>query len=417
MKKNIFLLLFMGFIAGEGLTWESEVAEAVNGSVTVYAGAEGFVARSGLAGGGSGSIVDNEGRIITNCHVMGWGKTRSAYIRMDGGDILPAKLLFNNCKIDIAIIQILPNEEEPEKEYPFVPMANSDEVVRAQRVFAVGNPGDQSYQSFSSENTIFKDFLLKNTVTSGIVRDRILSPQLVQRMLGGVAIGGTQGVWDYGLELSETFDVDATINGGNSGGPLFNALGEQVGVNFAGSSFFEGQNMAIVINDAKKTYQDTVDFGRVVYSWLGIYVFLDRQQIEWSSVMSIQQNSPLSGVVGGPRGREAYSSMTLREDEVRSIVETPFEVLDIFPDSPASKAGFRRGDLIHAFGWDRDGDGEIAKDEVVAPEHAFEARAWIRALPLDTDLLVEVERAGVHYLIPMEIAEQPGPGEFAGGTL
>ncbi len=348
---------------------------------------------------------------------MGWGKTRSAYIRMDGGDILPAKLLFNNCKIDIAIIQILPNEEEPEKEYPFVPMANSDEVVRAQRVFAVGNPGDQSYQSFSSENTIFKDFLLKNTVTSGIVRDRILSPQLVQRMLGGVAIGGTQGVWDYGLELSETFDVDATINGGNSGGPLFNALGEQVGVNFAGSSFFEGQNMAIVINDAKKTYQDTVDFGRVVYSWLGIYVFLDRQQIEWSSVMSIQQNSPLSGVVGGPRGREAYSSMTLREDEVRSIVETPFEVLDIFPDSPASKAGFRRGDLIHAFGWDRDGDGEIAKDEVVAPEHAFEARAWIRALPLDTDLLVEVERAGVHYLIPMEIAEQPGPGEFAGGTL
>nr|MBC8514341.1 hypothetical protein [bacterium] len=50
MKKNIFLLLFMGFIAGEGLTWESEVAEAVNGSVTVYVGAEGFVARSGLAG-------------------------------------------------------------------------------------------------------------------------------------------------------------------------------------------------------------------------------------------------------------------------------------------------------------------------------------------------------------------------------
>ncbi|MBG98143.1 hypothetical protein CL659_03335 [bacterium] len=418
-KNSLFVLFavaFFAFVFGEDdPKWVENVNTSVQSTVTVTAGGGDYAGdKSGFVlGGGSGSIVTPEGHIVTNCHVMGWGKQRWAFIRLNDGSVEDAKLLFNNCKIDIAILQIVPEPGEEGKVFPYVKFGDSDEVVAGEQVYAIGNPGD------SSNFTMYKDFLLKNTVTAGSVRDRVLSPQLVNRMLGGNgAIGGTSTVWDYGTELSHTFDTDATINGGNSGGPLFDENGFQVGVNFAGSSMLEGQNMAIVSNDAKKTLLDTIDHGRVVYPWLGLYVFIDRMTLEWSDEIGIQGRNPLGGGMGAFGGREAWdrASDTFAR-QARNQVKTPFEVFDVYPESPSYKAGLRQGDKILEIAWDMNDDGKITKSEMKMPKDAFEARFWIRSLDKNIKVILSVERNGQVFNVPVVLGEQPGEGQFAGGTL
>jgi|GEM_PF-3006669 len=417
--KNSFLFLFVvSFFAfvfsDDDPAWVESVSTSVESTVTVTSGGGDFAGdKSGFVlGGGSGSIVTPEGHIVTNCHVMGWGKQRWAFIRLNDGSVQDAKLLFNNCKIDVAILQIVPEPGEEGTVWPYVEFGNSDEVVPGEQVYAIGNPGDQS------NFTMYKDFLLKNTVTAGSVRDRVLSPQLVNRMLGGNgAIGGTSTVWDYGMELSHTFDTDATINGGNSGGPLFDESGFQVGVNFAGSSMLEGQNMAIVSNDASKTLFDTIEHGRVIYPWLGLYVFMDRMTLEWSDDIGIQGRNPLGGG-GAFTGREGYdrASDTFVK-QARNKVKTPFEIHDIYPNSPSDQAGLRKGDKVLEIAWDVNADGKITKSEMKMPKDAFEARFWIRSLDKGVKVILSVDRGGQIFNVPLLLGEQPGAGEFAGGTL
>lgn len=397
----------------ETVSFEDTVDVTLQASVAVGGGGFTFAQdQSGfMLGGGSGSIHTPEGHIVTNCHVMGWGDQRQAFIRLNDGEIVPARLSFSNCKIDVAIVQMIP--EDPDRVFPHVRFGDSNDTLRGETVYAVGNPGDSS--NFSLFN-LYKDFLLKNTVTSGVIRDRVLSPQIVARMNGGVAIGGTQGVVDYGTELSETFDTDATINGGNSGGPLFNANGEQIGVNFAGSSFIEGQNMAIAGNDAKKTLDDVIEHGRVVYAWLGLYVFIDRAEAEYSDEISIQGNSPIQGS-DGFRGRNFYDRTDLYIKEARESVATPFVVRDTFPDGPSELAGIKKGDKIHEVGFDENGDGAVTDDEMRVPEDAFVARFWVRALEKGDLVALRVSRGGSTYVVEFEMGEQPPEGMFAGGTL
>lgn len=418
MRNKVIWLAMPLALAGllaleEGVAFEDAVATSLRASVAVGGGGGNFAQdQSGfMLGGGSGSISTPEGHVVTNCHVMGWGKRRFAFIRLNDGEIVPARLVANNCKVDIAILQMLPDEEG--RVFEHVTFGNSDELGRAERVYAIGNPGDSS--NFSLQN-LYKDFLLKNTVTSGVIRDRVLSPQLVARMHGSVAIGGTTQVIDYGMELSETFDTDATINGGNSGGPLFDGYGHQIGVNFAGSSMTEGSNMAIAGNDAKKTLDDGIEHGRVVYAWLGIYAFINRQEMEYSDEFSVQGNTPLWGS-DGFRGRTAFDRISLFTKEAREMVTAPFEVLDVYPGSPVEAANLRRGDLIHDIGWDANEDGAITAEEMVGVTDAFDFLHAVRRLEKGDVVLVKSERDGAFYNVRITLGEQPPEGMFAGGTI
>ncbi|MCH7493445.1 serine protease [bacterium] len=406
-------LAVAGFLALAGESFEDNVARSLLSTVAVGGGGGNLAQdNSGfMLGGGSGSVVSAEGHVVTNCHVMGWGRQRHAFIRLDSGEIVPARLLFSNCKVDIAILRMLPEDED--RVFEHVTFGDSDDVNRAERVYAIGNPGDVSNLTLRN---LYKDILLKNTVTSGVIRDRVLAPQVVARMHGSVAIGGTSAVVDYGMELSETFETDATINSGNSGGPLFDAYGLQIGVNFAGTSMFEGQNMAIAGNDAKKTLDDVIEHGRVVYAWLGIYAFIDRRHTEYSDEFSIQGNSPIYGM-DGFRGRAFYDRVDLYIKEAREMVTAPFEVLDIYPASPVALARLRRGDLIHDIGVDADGDGTIAEEEMVGIGDAFDLLRVVRSLKKGDEVLLKVERDGAFYHPRITLGEQPPAGTFAGGTI
>lgn len=178
---------------------------------------------------GSGFIINDEGLILTNSHVV-FGR-QLIIVTLDDGSKIEAELLGADPIFDLAVLRI----PVPPEGLPTVVLGNSDSVRIGEDVIAIGNP-----------------FGLEQTLTRGVISglNRIMpgSPQLT-------------------LPLIQT---DASINPGNSGGPLMNRCGEVIGINT--SILAEAQNIgfAIPINVAKSFIPDIVKRGRVIRPWLGI---------------------------------------------------------------------------------------------------------------------------------------------------
>jgi len=183
---------------------------------------------------GSGFIIDQDGYILTNYHVV--EQASEVMVTLADKRRFFAKIIGKDEKMDLALLQIRNKEHHvPEKLKP-VPLGNSDTVRIAETVVAVGNP-----------------FGLQNTVTKGIISAK-------NRTIG-------LGPFDNFLQ------TDASINPGNSGGPLFNLKGEVIGINTAirsetGQS--SGLGFTLPINEAKKLLPDLKKYGRVPRPWLGI---------------------------------------------------------------------------------------------------------------------------------------------------
>jgi len=184
---------------------------------------------------GSGFIIDKEGYIITNNHVIEEAdeiKVRlSEYVA--GKEEYDAKIIGRDPKTDIALIKI-----EPHKGLPVATLGDSDSLQIGEWVMAIGNP-----------------FGLEQTVTVGIVSAK----------------------WrKIGMGPYENFiQTDAAINQGNSGGPLFNTRGEVVGVNsaiFSPSGGNIGIGFAIPINLTKNIVKQLKETGKVTRGWLGVVV-------------------------------------------------------------------------------------------------------------------------------------------------
>ena len=156
---------------------------------------------------GSGFIIDKEGYILTNNHVV--EKASAIKVRLKDGKEYDAKIVGRDSKTDIAVIKIVTKNG-----VSVAPLGDSDKLEVGEWVLAVGNP-----------------FGLQHTVTAGIVSAK------------GRVIG--QGPYD------DFIQTDASINPGNSGGPLFNLNGEVVGINTAIVSGGTGIGFAIPINLAK----------------------------------------------------------------------------------------------------------------------------------------------------------------------
>jgi serine protease Do len=186
-----------------------------------------------LKGLGTGMIMDSQGHILTNNHVVG-GATKIEVL-LASGERYPATVVGTDPKTDLAVIRI-----SAKQGLPHVTFGDSDKVEVGQWVVAIGHPRG-----------------LDQTVTQGIIsakhRTEIMDPSSYQDFL----------------------QTDAAINPGNSGGPLLNLRGEVIGVNAAiasQSGGFEGIGFAIPCNMALYIAGQLIDHGKVERGWLGVSI-------------------------------------------------------------------------------------------------------------------------------------------------
>ncbi len=177
---------------------------------------------------GSGFIIDKEGYIITNNHVVEGAE--EIKVTLSNGKDFEGKVIGRDSKTDIALIKI-----KSWKDLPIVKLGDSDTLQVGEWVIAIGNP-----------------FGFENTVTAGIISAK------------GRVIGA--GPYDDFLQ------TDASINPGNSGGPLINTRGEVVGINTAIIAGGQGIGFATPINMAKEILPQLKEKGKVTRGWLGVMV-------------------------------------------------------------------------------------------------------------------------------------------------
>tara|TARA_B100000902_G_scaffold168127_1_gene162879 strand:+ start:2145 stop:3557 length:1413 start_codon:yes stop_codon:yes gene_type:complete len=223
---------------------------------------------------GSGFIIDEKGIVITNNHVI--QDAEDIVVRVSGDKEYKAKVLGADPLMDIAVIQL-------ETEDKFIPVAfgNSDKARIGDWVIAIGNP-----------------FGLGGTVTAGIISARNRS---------------------IGLSRYEDFiQTDASINSGNSGGPLFDMEGNVIGINTAilGRSGSIGIGFSIPSNSAKVVIDQLIEFGETKRGWLGV-----RIQDVTKEIAEVENLDEAKGAL------------------VASVAE----------NSPSEKAGIKAGDIILEF--------------------------------------------------------------------
>jgi S1-C subfamily serine protease len=238
---------------------------------------------------GSGFMLDTDGRIVTNNHVVQDADQLS--VTLQDKTTVPAKLVGRDPDNDLAVVQVDPNATDPQgrainDRIKPVTLADSDQIVIGQMAIAVGSP-----------------LGLQQTVTQGIVSAR--------RDPGDDA----QGLAQLDL-LSGAIQTDAAINPGNSGGPLFNAAGLVMGVDSAilsQSGGNEGIGFAIPINAVKRVVPELIQSGHYRHPLLGVTAI------------------PLSLIGPGARTQLGISP----NDQGVLVVETT---------GPAAQAGIQGGD-------------------------------------------------------------------------
>jgi serine protease Do len=219
---------------------------------------------------GSGFIIDENGYIVTNCHVID-SADKIKIVLYDGSECI-ARVIGRDERSDIALLKI-----DVDVKLPFVLFADSDKVEVGDPVIAIGNP-----------------FGFGQTVTSGIVsfKGRNLSSQIAELGAGG--------------DLVSYLQTDAAVNKGNSGGPLFTYNGEVVGmitVFFSDGVQSTGINFAIPSNTLIKVIKELREHGKMQRSWLGFVTIPLKENVAralgikeqaYVVISKIEANSPAS---------------------------------------------------------------------------------------------------------------------------
>lgn len=236
-----------------------------------------FGQRVAGAAAGSGFVISEEGYILTNAHVV--DSASSIKVMFENGEEYTAKLVGKETENDVAVLKV-----DTDKKFKAVILGNSDNMVVGEDVVAIGNPlGELTF-----------------SMTKGIIS----------------ALDRTIQV-DASTTLN-MFQVDCSVNEGNSGGPIFNMYGEVIGIVSAkyASSTIEGLGFCIPINDVSSIITDLIEYGKVVNkAYMGISIS------DISDVMVKQYNMV--------KGAYVYS---------------------VEKDSSAEKAGLKIGDIIVELG-------------------------------------------------------------------
>jgi len=219
-----------------------------------------------VSGVGSGIIVDADGYILTNSHVISDGNAKEIQVLFEDGEKVNAEVVWVDNYMDLAIIKV------NRTNLPVAVLGDSDSLVVGELAIAIGNPLGLEFQ---------------RTVTSGIISGLNRSVQV-----------------DNNVVMENLIQTDASINPGNSGGPLLNAKGEVVGINTAKISSAEGLGFAIPINTAKPIIEEVIKTGTYQKVYLGIKgvsveeyemgLGIDLEAESGVVVLEVQANSPAS---------------------------------------------------------------------------------------------------------------------------
>jgi putative serine protease PepD len=185
-------------------------------------------------GAGSGFVLDKEGYVVTNYHVI--KDARQVEVTFLDETSVPAKIIGSDPRNDIALLRV---EAPPELLTP-VELGNSTDLVVGQRTIVIGNPFGQ----------------FGGTMTTGVV-------SALNRSIEG----------QDGRQISGIIQTDAAINSGNSGGPLLDSSGRVIGINtaiFSPSGTNAGVGFSIPVDTLKRVLPDLREFGRYRHPWLGI---------------------------------------------------------------------------------------------------------------------------------------------------
>ena len=185
-----------------------------------------------VEGIGSGSIVTDDGYIVTNSHVVSNGNVTQINVLFSDGKTSEAELVWNDASLDLAIIKV------NKKNLPAIELGDSDKVGIGDRAVAIGNP---------------LGFELQSTVTSGIISGLNRSVK-----------------FNTGVTMDGLMQTDAAINSGNSGGALLNSRGELIGINTAKAGNSDGIGFAIPINTVKPVIEKVRKTGKFNSVYLGI---------------------------------------------------------------------------------------------------------------------------------------------------
>ncbi|PYS84491.1 MAG: peptidase S1 [Acidobacteria bacterium] len=187
-----------------------------------------------VEGAGSGSIIDDQGDILTNYHVI--ANAEKLTVSFGGGKNYPAKVVGRDPDTDLAVIRLL---ESPKEQMTVVPLGDSDKLIVGQKVLAIGNP-----------------FGLDRTLTTGVISG-------LQRPIRA----------QNNRQIEGAIQTDASINPGNSGGPLLDSHGRMIGINSqieSPSGASAGVGFAIPVNIARRIVPQLVRNGYVQRPKLGI---------------------------------------------------------------------------------------------------------------------------------------------------
>ena len=235
-------------------------------------------------GQGSGVIIDKKGLVLTNAHVV--ERVDNVSVTLADGTNREGQVLGTDSITDLALVKI-DNKEDSN----YAPLGDSEELEVGDWAIALGTP-----------------YGLEKTVTLGIVSS-------LHRDINSL------GFSDKRLDLIQT---DAAINPGNSGGPLINSNGQVIGINtLVRSGPGAGLGFAIPINLAKNVSDQLLENGEVIHPYLGV------QLISLNPKIAKEHNEDPNALVQLPERSGAL---------IQSVI----------PNSPAEKAGLRRGDLVIA---------------------------------------------------------------------
>ena len=270
--------------------------------------------RPGPEGGsGTGFIIDNEGYILTNNHVVEGADIIKVTLQNDKE--YEAKLIGSDPKTDIALIKIIQDNGE-KTSFSFLTMGDSGKLDVGEWVVAIGNP-----------------FGLDHTVTTGVVS----------------AMGRNIGSGPY----DEFIQTDASINPGNSGGPLLNMEGDVIGINtaiYSGSGSNVGIGFAVPINIAKGILDDLKQKGKVTRGWLGVMIQRITPELQESFKLKNSQGALVNDIApNGPAdlGGMKRGDVITRFDgvEIASMETLPKQVAAIKPGDSVKVEVIREGTI------------------------------------------------------------------------
>ena len=277
---------------------------------------------------GSGFIIDSQGHILTNNHVV--RDADDITVTLNDHRTFKAKVVGSDSETDVAVIQISGDH------LPVMPLGDSDQLRVGDWAIAIGNPLGQ----------------LRGSVTVGIIS----------------AQGRTDlNIWGGTPQYQDFIQTDASINFGNSGGPLCNIRGEAIGINTAINTSGQGIGFAIPINLVRHVADQLMATGKVQRAWLGI------------------QLAELT-----PELAEGFGL-----SEQKGIL-----VQDVITGTPAERAGLKRNDVIVEY------DGQSVSD---LPKF----RLKVADTKVGSRVPLMVLRDGRRIPVTVTLSERPKDGQVA----